>query len=83
MLPTLAPAPSFLAGVFFVTPTGFAPLTLAAVGSWVVVVVVLGFVARLMAGAVSTVSKTRGLELPVAERVPSRAIVLIVVLIWV
>lgn len=30
-----------------------------------------------MAGAVSTVWNTRGLELPVADRVPSRAILVI------
>lgn len=36
---------------------------------------VLALGLRVMAGAVSGVSKTRGLELPVAERVPSRAIV--------
>lgn len=53
---------SFLgAAVFFVTPVGFAPAFLAA-----------GFL--LIVGAVSTCWKTRGLELPVADRVPSRAI---------
>lgn len=36
---------------------------------------VLALGLRVIAGAVSGVSKTRGLELPVAERVPSRAIV--------
>jgi hypothetical protein len=44
-----------------VTPVGFAPAFL-----------VIGFL--LIAGAVSTCEKTRGLELPVADRVPSRAI---------
>ena len=53
---------SFLvAGVFLVTPVGFAPAFLVA-----------GFL--LIVGAVSTCWKTRGLELPVADRVPSRAI---------
>lgn len=53
---------SFLgAADFLVTPVGFAPAFLAA-----------GFL--LIAGAVSTCWKTRGLELPVADRVPSRAI---------
>lgn len=53
---------SFLgAAVFLVTPVGFAPAFLVA-----------GFL--LIAGAVSTCWKTRGLELPVADRVPSRAI---------
>lgn len=53
---------SFLgAAVFFVTPVGFAPAFLVA-----------GFL--LIVGAVSTCWKTRGVELPVADRVPSRAI---------
>lgn len=53
---------SFLgAAVFLVTPVGFTPAFLAA-----------GFL--LIVGAVSTCWKTRGLELPVADRVPSRAI---------
>lgn len=52
---------SFLGAVFLVTPVGFTPAFLAA-----------GFL--LMVGAVSTCWKTRGWELPVADRVPSRAI---------
>lgn len=56
---------------FLVTPTGLAPAFL------VVVVFVRGF--RSIAGDVSTVWKTRGLELPVADRVPSRAIL---VMFW-
>lgn len=73
--------PSFLgAAVFFlVTPVGFAAFTL---GAGLVAVVgdffTLGLVLRLMAGAVSMVWKTRGLELPVADRVPSRGILLYV-----
>ena len=63
---TFAPAVgSFLVVVLFLTPTGLAPLT---VGVFLVLVVLL----RVMVGAVSTVGKMRGLELPVAERVPSR-----------
>lgn len=50
----------------FATPVGFAP---------VVLVVVLALGLRLIVGAVSTVAKTRGVELPVADRVPSRAMV--------
>lgn len=68
---TLAATPFFFAGVFLVTPAG---LLETAVDSAAGFLTVLGLVVRLMAGAVSTVSKTRGLELPVAERVPSRAI---------
>lgn len=56
---------SFLVVVLFLTPTGLAPLT---TGVFLVLVVLL----RVMVGAVSTVAKMRGLELPVAERVPSR-----------
>lgn len=53
---------SFLgAAVFFVTPVGLAAAFLEA-----------GFL--LIVGAVSTCWKMRGLELPVADRVPSRAI---------
>lgn len=82
---TLVATPSFLgaAAFFLVTPVGFAALTLGP-GLVVVDAVVavgdffagaaLGLVVRLMAGAVSTVWKTRGLELPVADRVPSRGI---------
>lgn len=80
---TLVATPSFLgaAAFFLVTPVGFAAFALAT-GLVVVVVAVvavgdffaLGLVVRLMAGAVSTVWKTRGLELPVADRVPSRGI---------
>lgn len=50
---------------FFATPVGLAPVFLLAGRA-------LGL--RLMTGAVSTVWKTRGLELPVADLVPSRAI---------
>lgn len=61
---TFSTTPFFFLGaaVFFVTPVGFAAAFLDA-----------GFL--LIAGAVSTCWKTRGLELPVADRVPSRAIV--------
>lgn len=80
---TLVATLSFFGGgaFFLVTPVGFAPLILA-VSELVVLVVsdllVLGLVVRLMAGAVSTAWKMRGLELPVAERVPSRAMIVIV-----
>lgn len=57
---------SFL--VFFVTPVG-----LEALGAAVVFLVLVAFL-RVIVGAVSTVWKTRGLEWPVCERVPSRAI---------
>lgn len=57
---------SFLGAVFLVTPTGLAP-------AFLVVVFARGL--RAIAGAVSIGSKTRGLELPVEDRVPSRAIV--------
>lgn len=57
-----------------VTPTGLAPAGFA------VVVFDLGL--RAITGAVSGVSKTRGLELPVAERVPSRAIVIVWWKVW-
>lgn len=74
---TLATAPSFFAGAFFlVMPAGFAALAL--VTGLVVVVagvfLVLGLMLRLMVGSVSTGVKTRGLEWPVADRVPSRGI---------
>jgi len=63
---------SFLGAAFFlVTPVGFAAAFLVAGAALVVLGLVL---VRLTAGAVSTTGKTRGLELPVAERVPSRAI---------
>lgn len=67
-----ATALSFLGAVFLVTPVGLAPAFLV-----VVVVVVFDFARglRAIAGAVSTVWNTRGFELPVADRVPSRAIV--------
>lgn len=54
-----------VAGLDLVTPAGLAALVLGAALGLVVVL-------RLVTGAVSTVSKTRGLELPVCERVPSR-----------
>ena len=61
---------SFLVTAFFlVTPVGLAPLT---AGTFFVLALVVFL--RVMAGAVSTVGKMRGLELPVAERVPSRGI---------
>lgn len=68
-----ATALSFLGAVFLVTPVGLAPAFLVVV----VVVVVFDFARglRAIAGAVSTVWNTRGFELPVADRVPSRAIV--------
>lgn len=73
----LALTPGFLgAAVFLVTPTGLAalvPEVEVAVGE-VLVFAFLGLTVRLMAGSVSTVWKTRGFELPVADRVPSRAI---------
>lgn len=63
---------SFLGAAFFlVTPVGFAADFLVAGAALGVLGLVL---VRLTAGAVSTTGKTRGLELPVAERVPSRAI---------
>lgn len=63
-----ATALSFFGAVFLVTPVGLAPAFL---------VVVAGFARglRAIAGDVSTVWNTRGFELPVADRVPSRAIV--------
>lgn len=63
----LATPLSLLGPVFLVlvTPAGLAAGVL---------VVVFARGLRLMAGAVSTGWKTRGLELPVADRVPSRAI---------
>lgn len=75
--PTFAATPSFLAGAFFlVMPEGFTLLIFATRPSFLVaVLLVLGFVVRLMVGAVSIAWKMRGLELPVAERVPSRAMV--------
>ena len=63
----VAAAGSFLVVFFLVTPVGLAPLT---TGVFLVLVAFL----RVIAGAVSTVGKMRGLELPVAERVPSRGI---------
>lgn len=68
----LVTPPSFLGAAFFlVTPVGFAAVFLVVEAA----LVDLGLVfVRLTAGAVSTTGKTRGLELPVAERVPSRAI---------
>lgn len=58
----LSLGPAFLV---LVTPAGLAPGVL---------VVVFARGLRLIAGAVSTDWKTRGLELPVDDRVPSRAI---------
>lgn len=59
---------SFLGAVFLVTPVGLAP-------AFLVVVVGVERGLRAITGAVSTVWNTRGFELPVADRVPSRAIV--------
>lgn len=68
---TLATAPSFLgATFFFVTPVGFTGFVVDSTAGFLA----FGFVVRLIAGAVSTVAKTRGRELPVADRVPSRGI---------
>lgn len=64
----LATPLSFLGAAFFlVTPVGLAPLASALAAAF------LGAALRLMVGAVSTTGTTRGLELPVADRV-SRAI---------
>jgi hypothetical protein len=64
----LAATDGFLAGAaFLVTPTG-----LPALGTAFVLREAAGLV-RLMVGPVSTLVKTRGLEWPVCERVPSRA----------
>lgn len=76
---TFAPTPFFLGAAVFLTPTGLLPAAVDVVVAAAGVVAVAGFVlgaavVRLIAGAVSTVWKTRGLELPVAERVPSRGI---------
>lgn len=63
---------SFFAGAFFfVTPVGPLPLTLSA--AFFLVLGLVDFL-RVVAGAVSTTGKTRGLEWPVWDRVPSRAI---------
>ena len=63
---------SFLAGAFFlVTPAGFLALR-ASVTFFLVLGLVLFL--RVVAGAVSMMGKTRGLEWPVADRVPSRGI---------
>ncbi len=68
---TFATAPSFLGAAFFlVTPAGFTGFTPGSAAGFFA----LGLVVRLMAGAVSTAWKTRGRELPVADRVPSRGI---------
>ena len=63
----------FVVAFFLVTPAGLLPVTGAAFFA-------LGLVAflRTTAGAVSTCWKTRGVEWPVCERVPSRAMVMIV-----
>lgn len=75
---TLVATPSFFgaAAFFLVTPVGLAAFTLGAGFATAVAAgfLALGLVVRLIAGAVSMVSKTRGLELPVADRVPSRGI---------
>jgi hypothetical protein len=60
-----------LGAAFFVTPVGFAPFVVLEVAF---LFVVFGLAVRFTAGAVSTTGSTRGLELPVCERVPSRAI---------
>jgi hypothetical protein len=72
---TFFATPSFLGAAFFlVTPVGFAAFaglgTAAFLGA-------LGLVVRLTAGAVSTTGKTRGLALPVCERVPSRGMLVL------
>jgi len=67
----------FFAGAFLVTPTGLAALVVVVAFFGPLFAPVLA-VARFLvvAGAVSlTVGKILGLELPVAERVPSRAII--------
>ena len=63
----LATPVSFLGAFFLVTPVGLAPLA-SALGA----AAFLGAALRLMVGAVSMTGTTRGLELPVADRV-SRA----------
>jgi len=85
LVPLAAPAAFFLmaltpvltlvavlvgAGLVLVTPAGLVVVVFVVLGLAAVVVVVV--LVRLVTGAVSTVSKTRGLELPVCERVPSR-----------
>lgn len=63
---------SFLGAAFFlVTPVGFAAFA-AGLGA-----ATLALVVRFTAGAVSTMGKTRGLALPVCERVPSRGILVL------
>lgn len=71
VLTFLATPLSFFGAVFLVTPAGLAPGVL---------VVVFARGLRAMAGAVSTDWKTRGLELPVDDRVPSRAILYVCLL---
>ena len=63
-MPTLATAPSFLGAFFLVTPVGLAPLA-SVLGT----AFFLGAALRVMVGAVSTTGTTRGLELPVCDRV--------------
>ena len=67
-----ATPPAFLAGAFLVTP----PVVFLGAAAGAVVVADLRpapmGLERLMVGWVSTVWKTRGLALPVWERVPSR-----------
>ena len=66
------------------TPTGFALLVVVVlVVGPAATVFFLGAVVRLIAGAVSTVSKTRGLEWPVAERVPSLGILGVLVFVYI
>ena len=59
----------FGAPLFFAAGLAAALLALVSGASFFLVVLV-----RLITGAVSTVGRTRGLALPVDERVPSRAI---------
>lgn len=70
MLAFFATVLSFFGAAFLVTPVGLAPFAGAALGSSAAAG--LGLVVLLTAGAVSTTGKTRGLELPVDDRVPSR-----------
>jgi hypothetical protein len=69
---TLVATLAFLAGAFFlVTPVGLAALVVVVFGARLAVVLALGFLVTvfLVAGASSTLGKTRGLEFPVAARV--------------
>lgn len=65
---TFVAAPSFLGAFFLVTPAGLAPFA-----SFLGATFFLGAALRVIEGAVSMTGITRGLELPVCDRV-SRAI---------